>query len=267
MICGRSPADAHHLRFAQSRALGRKVSDEFTVPLCRGHHREVRHCGNEPAWWKKAGIDPTVSARALVEPSTTNRPSIAVLPFANMSGDPEQEYFADGISEEIITGLSKLCRLFVIARNSSFTYKGKAVDVKRVARELGVRYVLEGSVRKGGNRVRITAQLIDAATGNHIWADHYDGELSDVFALQDEITRKGVAAIEPSLLKAEGLRSQHRPPEDLDAWDMVMRANSQFWRLTTGHPVSANSGRCRGTGFCGQRLWHRSGAHHGLPSR
>jgi len=174
----------------------------------------------------------TAAAATKTEPSTANRPSIAVLPFVNMSGDPEQEYFADGISEDIITGLSKLRWLFVIARNSSFAYKGKAVDIKRVSRELGVRYVLEGSVRKGGNRVRITAQLIDAATGNHIWADRYDGELTDVFALQDEITRKAVAAIEPSLLEAEGIRSQHRPPEDLDAWDMVMRANSQFWRLT-----------------------------------
>src|SRR6516165_760080 len=167
-----------------------------------------------------------------IEPSTANRPSIAVLPFANMSGDPEQEYFADGISEEIITGLSKLRWLFVIARNSSFTYKGKAVDVKRVSRELGVRYVLEGSVRKGGNRVRITAQLIDAATGNHIWADRYDADLTDVFALQDEITTKVVSAIEPKLLEAEGIRSQKRSPEDLGAWDMVIQANSLFWRLT-----------------------------------
>ena len=148
--------------------------------------------------------------RSRTESATADRPSIAVLPFANMSGDPEQEYFADGIAEDIITGLSKLRWFFVIARNSSFTYKGKAVDVKRAARELGVRYVLEGSVRKGGNRVRITAQLIDAATGNHIWADRYDGELADVFALQDEITRKVVAAIEPKLLEAEGLRSQSR---------------------------------------------------------
>ena len=121
------------------------------------------------------------------ELSSAERPSIAVLPFANMSGDPEQEYFADGISEDIITGLSKLRWFFVIARNSSFIYKGKAVDVKRVARELGVRYVLEGSVRKGGNRVRITAQLIDAATNNHIWADRYDGHLTDIFELQDVI--------------------------------------------------------------------------------
>ena len=120
----------------------------------------------------------------------------------------------------------------MIARNSSFSYRGKGIDVKRVARELGVRYVLEGSVRKGGNRVRITAQLIDAVTGNHIWADHFDGDLSDVFALQDEITKKVVGAIEPRLLEAESLRSQKRSPKDIDAWDMVMRANSLFWRLT-----------------------------------
>ena len=164
--------------------------------------------------------------------STADWPSIAVLPFANMSGDPAQEYFADGISEDIITGLSKLRWFFVIARNSSFTYKGKAVDVKRVARELGVRYVLEGSVRKGGNRVRITAQLIDAATNNHIWADRYDGDLTDIFELQDEITKKVVGAIEPKLLEAEGIRSQNRSPEDIGAWDMVMHANSLFWRLT-----------------------------------
>ena len=172
------------------------------------------------------------AAAPKVELATIQRPSIAVLPFANMSGDPEQEYFADGISEDIITGLSKLRWFFVIARNSSFTYKGKAVDVKRVARELGVRYVLEGSVRKGGNHVRITAQLIDAATGNHIWADRYDGDLTDIFALQDEITKKVVAAIEPKLLEAEGLRSQSRSPLDIDAWDILIRANSLFWRMT-----------------------------------
>lgn len=159
------------------------------------------------------------------------RPSIAVLPFTNISGDPEQEYFADGISEDIITGLSKLRWFFVIARNSTFTYKGKAVDVKRVARELDVRYVLEGSVRKGGNRVRISAQLIDAATGNHIWADRYDGDLTDVFDLQDEITRKVVAAIEPKLLEAEAIRSEARSPEDLGGWDLVARALSHFWKL------------------------------------
>ena len=173
------------------------------------------------------------------ERAASQRPSIAVLPFANMSGDPEQEYFADGISEDIITGLSKLRWFFVIARNSSFIYKGKSIDIKRVARELGVRYVLEGSVRKGGNRLRITAQLIDAETGNHIWADRYDGDLTDVFALQDAITEKVVAAIEPKLLQAEGIRSQSHSPEDLGAWEMVSQANSLFWRLTKAEGEAA----------------------------
>src|SRR5262249_46557659 len=149
-----------------------------------------------------AGQSATAALKAEL---TSSRPSIAVLPFVNMSGDPEQEYFADGISEDIITGLSKLRWFFVIARNSSFAYKGKAVDVKRASRELGVRYILEGSVRRAGNRVRITAQLIDASTGNHVWADRYDGDLTDIFALQDEITRKVVTAIEPRLLEAEGV--------------------------------------------------------------
>ena len=179
------------------------------------------------------------TAAAKPEHAASQRPSIAVLPFANMSGDPEQEYFADGISEDIITGLSKLRWFFVIARNSSFIYKGKAIDVKRVARELGVRYLLEGSVRKGGNRLRITAQLIDAETGNHIWADRYDGDLTDVFALQDEITEKVVAAIEPKLLQAEGIRSQSHSPEDLGAWEMVSQANSLFWRLTKAEGEAA----------------------------
>jgi adenylate cyclase len=171
--------------------------------------------------------------------SSADRPSIAVLPFANMSGDQEQEYFADGISEDIITSLSKLRWFLVIARNSSFTYKGKIVDMKRVARELDVRYVLEGSVRKGGNRVRITAQLIDAATNKHIWADRYDGDLTDIFALQDEITKRVVAAIEPKLLEAEGIRSRSRSTEDLGVWDMVMQANSLFWRLTKSEGEAA----------------------------
>ena len=181
-------------------------------------------------------LDGTPERPALVLP---DKPSIAVLPFQNMSGDPEQEYFADGISEDIITGLSKLRWFFVIARNSSFTYKGKAVDVKRISRELGVRYVLEGSVRKGGNRVRITSQLIDATTGNHLWAECYDGDLIDVFTLQDEITKKVVAAIEPKLLEAEGIRSHSRSSEHLGAWEMVIHANSLFWRLTKSESLAA----------------------------
>ena len=160
-----------------------------------------------------------------------DKPSIAVLPFANMSGDVEQEYFVDGVSEDIITALSKLRWFFIIARNSSFVYKGKTVDIKQVGRELGVRYVLEGSIRRSGERVRITAQLVDASTGNHIWADRYDGDLNDVFALQDKITNSVVAAIEPRLLEAESVRSHSRSPDDMRAWDLLMQATSLFWRL------------------------------------
>ena len=152
------------------------------------------------------------------------RPSIAVLPFANISGDPDQDYFADGMVEDIITGLSRIRWLFVIARNSSFTYKGRAVDVKQVGHELGVRYVLEGSVRKVGDRVRITGQLIDAEDGSHIWAERYDRELTDVFALQDEITVSVIAAIEPNLRRAEIERVRRQRPDSLDAYDLLLRA-------------------------------------------
>jgi adenylate cyclase len=165
-----------------------------------------------------------------------DKPSIAVLPFANMSGDPEQEYFADGIVEEIITALSRVRWFFVIARNSTFTYKGRAVDVKQVGRELGVRYVLEGSVRRAGNRVRISAQLIETTSGNHVWAERYDRELADIFAVQDEITERVVAAIEPQLYAAEHLRSQRKLPESLDAWECVVRALSYVGQGTlAGH--------------------------------
>jgi adenylate cyclase len=153
-----------------------------------------------------------------------NKPSIAVLPFANMSGDPEQEYFADGMVEEIITALSRIRWLFVIARNSSFTYKGQAVHVKQVGRELGVRYVLEGSVRKSGQRVRITAQLIDAQSGTHLWADRFDGSLEDIFDLQDKIAISVAGVIEPALQAAETARSAGRPTNDLTAYDLYLRA-------------------------------------------
>ena len=152
-----------------------------------------------------------------------DKPSIAILPFANMSDDPEQEHFADGIAEDIITGLSRLRWLFVIARNSSFTYKGRNVDVRQVGRELGVRYVLEGSVRKGGNRIRITAQLVEAETGNHLWAERYDRALDDVFAIQDEITKSVIGCIEPELYTAEHDRLKRKPPQNLDAWESFVR--------------------------------------------
>ncbi len=171
-------------------------------------------------------------ATKVIEPvpplALPDKPSIAVLPFQNMSGDPEQEYFADGMVEDIITELSRIRWLFVIARNSSFTYKGQAVDVKRVARELGVRYVLEGSVRKGGNRVRITAQLIDAISGAHIWAERYDRDLNDIFAVQDEITASVAGVIEPALAEAEQQRVLRKPPERLDAWEAYQRGLWHF---------------------------------------
>jgi TolB-like protein len=158
-----------------------------------------------------------------------DKPSIAVLPFANMSGDPEQEYFADGMVEEIITALSRIRWLFVIARNSTFTYKGQAVDVKQVGRELGVRYVLEGSVPKAGNRVRITGQLIDALSGTHLWADRFDGPLDDIFDLQDKVATSVAGVIEPTLQAAETARSAGRPTADLTAYDLYLRAYAMVW--------------------------------------
>ena len=173
-------------------------------------------------------------AHAKTKPSLSppDKPSIAVLPFQNMSADTEQEYFSDGIAEDIITALSRLRWFLVIARNSSFAYKGKAVDVKQVGRELGVRYVLEGSVRKAGTRVRITAQLVDALSGTHYWAETYDRELTDIFAVQDDITQSVSAAIEPRLVAAEAMRAQKRHSGDVDAWDVLMRALSHYWRMT-----------------------------------
>ena len=181
----------------------------------------------------------TATRRALPLP---DRPSIAVLPFANMSEDPDQEHFADGISEDLITDLSRIHWLFVIARNSTFVYKNRAVDVKQVSRELGVRYVLEGSVRRAGKRIRISAQLIDAVTGGHHWAERYDRELGDIFAVQDEITRSVVAAIEPRLLAAEGIRALSRSSDDLGAWERVARAETDVWRLTRADYATAIKG-------------------------
>ena len=172
-----------------------------------------------------------VTQRSVLLP-LPDKPSIAVLPFQNMSGDPEQEYFADGVVEEIITALSRFHELFVIARNSSFTYKGRAVDVKQVGRELGVRYVLEGSVRKAANRVRIAAQLIDASTGAHLWADRFDGALEDIFDLQDHMSASVVGAIGPKLEQAEIERARRKPTESLDAYDYYLRGMASFHRAT-----------------------------------
>ena len=176
-------------------------------------------------WNNTKGLDPVTTTEPL---SLPEKPSIAVLPFNNLSGDPDQDFFADGMAEDIITALSKLRWFFVIARNSTFTYKVDSPDVRQVARELGVRYVLEGSVRKAGNRVRIAAQLIDGASGNHIWAERYDRQVADIFAVQDDITQNVVSAIEPQLYAAENLRIQSTPRENLDAWGCVIRG---LWHL------------------------------------
>jgi len=161
-----------------------------------------------------------------------DRPAIAVLPFTNMSEEAEQEYFSDGISEDIITALSKLRWFYVIARNSSFAYKVKSFHLRQIGEELGIGYVVEGSVRKNGDRVRIAVQLNDVTTGSHIWAERYDRSLADVFAVQDEIAQAIVAAIEPQLYAAENFRAQRKPPDSMDAWDLVMRALSHYWRVT-----------------------------------
>ena len=184
----------------------------------------VYRVGSSPA------APPPISAAAALP--LPDKPSIAVLPFANMSGDPEQEYFVDGMAEEITTAIARLPWLFVIARNSAFTYKGEPVDVKHVAQELGVRYVLEVSVRKAGNRVRITGQLIDTATGAHIWADRFDGTLDDIFALQDQVASSVAGAIEPRLRQSEIERASRKPAANLTAYDLYLRASAQSYRHT-----------------------------------
>jgi adenylate cyclase len=206
-----------------------------------------------------SGASATATRKPLPLP---DKPSIAVLPFQNLSGDPEQEYFADGMVEDIISGLSRIGWLFVIARNSSFTYKGKTVDVKQVGRELGVRYVLEGSVRKGGSRVRITGQLVDATTGGHIWADRFDGTLEDVFDLQDRVTASVVGAIEPQLQRAEIERAGRKPTESLDAYDYFLRGMASFHLLTRDSLLQARGLYQRATELdpnyaspCGMAAW------------
>ena len=193
----------------------------------------------EPMRVWRVRIGPSSSLAMLAKPpietalplALPDKPSIAVLPFTNMSGDPEQDYFADGMVDDIITALSHFKALFVIARNSSFTYKGRAVDVKQVGRELGVRYVLEGSVRKAANRVRITGQLVDTATGAHLWAERFDGGLGDTFDLQDQVTESVVGAIAPAVEKAEIERAKRKPTERLDAYALYLRGLARFYQF------------------------------------
>ena len=215
---------------ATRRAIGDNGDEQKmirTVP-----RRGVRFVGEVKT--PTARIEPAQAARpSSTRPSlSSDRPAIAMLPFVNMSGEPQQEYFSDGISEDIITALTRLRWFNVVARNSSFSYKGRAVHLKQIGEELGAGYVVEGSVRKQGERVRITVQLSDVATGSQLWAERYDRELAEVFAMQDEITNAIVAAIEPQLYAAENFRAQRKPPGSLDAWDLVMRALWHFWRVT-----------------------------------
>lgn len=209
---------AHH-------SLDGKAADRFSG----GQQHELKNIARPVSVWNwPASSDPIAVEKS--PQALSNKPSIAVLPFENMSGDLEQEYFADGVVEEIITALARLPWLFVIARNSSFIYKGQAVDVKQVGRDLGVRYVLEGSLRKAGGRVRITGQLIDATTGAHLWAERYDGSLEDIFELQDQITSNVVGAIPLQLESAEIERTKHKPTNSLDAYDCYLRGMAGMYK-------------------------------------
>ena len=218
-----------------SDAVHEQVRDRLDLSFEDIGKQEVKNIDRPVQAWKwsassaKASPEPGKAAPA---PRLADKPSIAVLPFDNMSGDPEQEYFADGVVEEIITALSRMSWLFVIARNSSFIYKGRAVDVKQVGRDLGVRYVLEGSLRKAGGRVRITGQLIDATTSAHLWADRYDGSLEDIFDLQEKVTSSVVGAIAPKLELAEIERIKHKPTSSLDAYDHYLRGMAAFHHWT-----------------------------------
>src|SRR5215510_13400472 len=205
---------------AITRAVHEQVRDKLDLGFIDKGEIELKNIQRPVQVFVIGGTKVDGQATALPLP---DKPSIAVLPFQNVSGDPEQDYFADGITEDIITALSRFKSLFVIARNSSFTYKGKAVDTKQISRELGVRYVLEGSIRKAANRVRITGQLVESETGNHLWADRFDGALEDVFVLQDVVTEKVIAQLAPSVEQAEIERARRKPTENLGAYDCYLR--------------------------------------------
>jgi TolB-like protein len=213
-----------------------EVRGKINVEFVDGGTQTVKNVRDPLRIWRWSpgqveASDASVRSPADEPLAVPDKPSIAVLPFDNMSGDPEQEYFADGMAEDIITALSHMPWFFVIARNTTFTYKDRAVDVKQVARELGVQYVLEGSVRKGGSRLRITAQLIDAMTGKHVWAERYDREIVDIFAVQDEVTEAIVGAVAPEFLSVEAKRAQRKDPGLLDAWECVMRGRALVWKM------------------------------------
>ncbi|MHC4406413.1 MAG: adenylate/guanylate cyclase domain-containing protein [Planctomycetota bacterium] len=217
-----------------SGSVHEQVRDKVDIAFEDLGEQEVKNIDRPVQVWRWVKDDKVACAgplRASEPLPLPRKPSVVVLPFENMSGDPEQEYFSDGISEDIITGLSQMRGIFVIARNSAFTYKGRGVDVKRVGLDLGVRYVLEGSVRRSGNRIRVTAQLIDADTGIHVWADRYDGTIEDVFALQDEITANVITAVGPEITLAEIQRARGKRSESFDAWDRYLQALQGFYAV------------------------------------
>ena len=213
-----------------SDAVQGAVRNRLAVTFVDLGEREVKNMASLRAYEVKVASPPPDVGQPAV--ARRDRPSVAVLPFANMSGDPEQEYFADGISEDVITELSRFHSIFVIARNSSFTYRGQALDVRKVAKDLDVRYVLEGSVRRAGTTIRVTAQLIDATSGRHVWAERYDRALVDLFAVQDEITRNIIGAIAPGIVMAEIQHSKGKAAAALDSWDRIMRAHWHIRRFT-----------------------------------
>jgi adenylate cyclase len=223
-----------------SQSVHENIRNRTESEFADGGERRLKNIDQDVRVWRwRAGAVPAAAVVSGVAAlALPDKPSIAILPFANMSGDPEQEYLADGIVEDIITGLSRFSSLFVIARNSSFTYKGKSVEVKQVGRELGVRYVLEGSLRKAGDRVRITGQLVEAATGGHLWAERYDGDLKDIFTLQEDISRRIVGTIAPEIVLAELSRIGRMPQQALRAYDLAMQSLSLCRRGEYAHDRS-----------------------------
>jgi len=220
----------------------RQVRDRMDIDWQEGGEHEVKNIVRPVHIWRWSPQEKQITRNTVVADEVLllpDKPSIAILPFDNMSGDPEQEYFADGIAEDVITALSRFRSLFVIARNSSFSYKGRAVDITKVARELGVRYVVEGSVRKAGNRVRVTAQLIEAEIGNHLWAEQFDRELEDIFSVQDEITQRIVGALQPEIGVAEWERARRKSPGSLDAWALYHQGIYYLYRYSIADNAEA----------------------------
>ena len=255
-IAARLEASAEPGGICLSAAAHEQVRDRLDIAFEDLGEQQVKNIARAVRTYRVAlGASPRGALPVGAPLPLPDKPSLVVLPFQNLTGDAEQEYFVDGMVEEITTAIARLPWLFVIARNSAFTYKGKPVDVKQVAQELGVRYVLEGSVRKAGNRVRITGQLIDTATGAHLWADRFDGAIDDIFDLQDRVASSVVGAIEPKLRQSEIARASRKPTESLDAYDLYLRA----WRKYIAIPMRALQ---RQSSCCGS-IGNRSVLHAG----